>query len=575
MDKDFVIHVMKDTPGIGDIYVVTDDGSKIENGASIILDQYVVLQEPALVVENSADYNGKKLSPDQYTVETTYLYAESADGNFVKVKGFTPSNPGVFKITHKVTFKGNSADTATYTYSIYPASITADVKFLGEAIINVTRNGYAISGTPTNVTGTLYAVSSATELDVTLDNITTLDGVKSYDFRTDSLNLEFENDNTAEYNIYYAFANVYGTVTKLYSAKVGVVSISSEADFMKVCQGSVLGSETPSTTIYTLSKDLDFTDTTWKASGKFTALINGLGHTVANIDTTANSLFAKFNGGTLMNIKFNNIKIEASSNKAGIVAECYGGYFYNIQITNINISGKQRTGGLIGQVLEGTPVYIEQVSLVNETGYSITSADTRIGGLVGFVQPTSAPAVGSICKVYIDNCYVYTDITASNEIGGILATYEGKNSNVDFYLSISHCYYNGTITVTGNKTFASGILGYQKEAYAVMDISYSISAGQIIYNGEAVEGAQKNCSGVVGGYSTVASGTVTRCISLIEAYNAEYDVVKTTSDAIKNTILYTSILSLDTDTRWAFCYEEGSTTLQSPYVTLNFLGNWD
>ncbi|MDE6585552.1 MAG: right-handed parallel beta-helix repeat-containing protein [Clostridia bacterium] len=544
--KEFEITIMNGKPSVGKIMVRTQKGEVIENGGSYVVDWFDVFREPEVLVENGLDYNGKLLKSDQFTCETTYLWAADKSSPFLEIKGFTPSNSGVYMVTKTISLVSDPSNSRSMTYTMYVSSKAADVEFVKEQVdpeaepevkssIVVNRYGYMISGELTNATGSIYAISSKDEISVTAENIKTLDGVKSYTFRGDKINYQFDNSNNEGYTVYYALANLNGEITsEVYSKKVETLDISTEADFMTVAAGNKIGNESPATTIYRLAKDLDFSGKTWE-SGKsaFKGLINGAGHTVKNVSVSADSntsgvgLFYKTEGATIENIKFENISLSGGKQQVGIIAQAYGGYYHNIEIKNISITnGGQRSGGLIGHIFEyPLPAYISKVSVINDAQHVIsTNKNHRAGGIVGFIQTTSAPVDG--IDVRISDCYVIADISGYQQVGGIVGGYDNQKAGATFNLEITHCYFGGTCATTYSTPRVGGIIGYEAGAIGGFTIDSCISVGKLYYSEDhqEVEVALKSASLIVGLANTTAVNTVKNCIAAIEEYNSDFDV---------------------------------------------------
>ncbi len=302
-----------------------------------------------------------------------------------------------------------------------------------------------------------------------------------------------------------------------------------------------------------------------------------MGHTVSNINIETvgaqnTGVFYKVNGGTIMNIKFDKISISSTNTKTGIVSECEGGYFYNIQMTDIDInSTAARAGALIGQISMGN-IYVEQVSLTNSDQHLIKGL-FRVGGLIGFAQQTKSGYI----DIEINNCLVNSKIEANYEVGGIFGTYEGGTVGIKYNLDMSYCVFTGVITVTGNKTFAGGILGYEKDTYSAMTISNCVSVGKIYFNNALVEAAQKNCSGIVGSSANLANGyyaRVNNCYAVMEEFNTNFEVTAWNRFAVILAKNYTENVGLDLS-RWSLVYGDNTNNVKAPYVTLDFIGNWN
>lgn len=559
-----------------------------ESMGNVIIDQFSACGEPEIAVRNGMYDDVRYLAygdeAGQVKVDKSYVFFQKdANSNPALVPCFTSSNAGVFTIFKSVSINGGNGY-ACFVYRIYVASSSAKVDFAETPTVTVNRNGFEIDGKPSSAKGTLYVLASNTELsDLTAEAVAADKNAQKAEFKTTHLTSQFANANSGEYYIYYVLANTNGKVTsKLYSTKINSVNVTSTADFMKLAGGDKIGEETPSETIYFLTCDLDFTDVEFNRSANaFRGLLNGMGHTVKNISITSTGgnnvgVFYKVGGGTIENIKFENVSITAKGQKVGLVTECDGGYFYNIAIKNINIevAGGQRIGALIGQANKGDTVYVERVSVDNDAEHAIraTNSGTRVAGLVAFSQSTSSDTSGTI-DVRIKNCFVRTDLEANNEIGGIYCIFEPASPLMNFRLEIESCVYNGNIIIkqTSAGFRAGGILGYEKGAYGDIRIAKCISICTFIFDGKPVTESLKNSSGILGAYSLIHSGNgkleVVDCAALTEEHNTDCDVeVFSTSTLVK------SIVEGRLDTKyWSYAFQEGSTSLlQLPLATLIF-----
>lgn len=608
--KDFEMTVKKDAPTVGDIYVtVAETGEVINNNGRLIVDINRQYAEPQVSVKNGAYYNGTLLTNSQYNLTTIYKYAQTdsnADKDFVEINGYTPNVAGVYKITHTVALKDDAASSKTFTYKVYVASTSALVDFVDGAELTVNRDGYIISGALNSVTGTLYAVSSTTPLELTADTIKTAEGVKSYDFRDTSVSFQFENANNAAYNVYYALANVNGDVTsEVYCTEVKTAEITGTDDFMKVAGGVALNGENPSATIYTLTKCLDFTGINYAVGSEaFRGLLNGQGHTVSNITVTSSTnskaaVFYSVKGGTIENIKFDNIVLSGAQ-RVGIIAEVRGGYFSNIAVTNVSSSGAQRVGGLIGQIYEGAiPTYVDRVSVINplptvnpdgtipvnvpettaegdaepqptstyEWKYSVRSTGNRAGGIIGFIQPSGSGLVNDV-KVYVSNCYASTYVYCKGySTAGIVAEFDdtyAPTTEREFRLEIRDCLSDCILVNTGTSRIG-GMLGYQHST-GILRINSCLSIGRHFYKNEEVLTCQKNASGIMGNYNLNADAIVANCYSIMQEHNSNYNVQANPRSfyTLQTPYIY---LGWDMDSTW--------TLVDGEIATLNFAGEWN
>ncbi|MDE6597070.1 MAG: hypothetical protein K2K60_00335 [Clostridia bacterium] len=589
--KEFNVTVKSGKPAIGEVQVTTQNGEVLTNGSVIILDKYSVYREPTVQVTNGIDYSGKILASDKYQLKSQYYYATDSKAKKMQIKGFTPSNAGVYTITHTVTMDGESV---SMTYYVYVASADANVDFVDNTV-SVYRDGYTIAGEVSSATGALYTVTSATPLSLTTDSIKTYDGVKIESFRGERIAKQFANSNSSEYYIYYALGNVNGEITsEVYEKKVNIVKISTAQNFMKVAGGVAISGEDVSTTIYQLENDIDFNGTSYSVgTGSFMGLLNGMGHTIKNVTVSADSdnvgLFYKVEGGTIENIKFDNIKLTGKQ-KVGLVASGYGGYYYNIAVTNISLSGTQRVGGLIAHVYEGViPTYVNQVSVINEipeidekgalvnasSANVIRASSNRASGIIGLIQGTSTMTESA--EVYIADCFVQSYIVCGTyTASSIVGEYQDDYAAGVYALEIDHCVSNSVIVSEGSSSRLGGIVGYQKGLTA-MQINYCVSIGQFFYKNVEVKVSQKNLSGILGNYSSAAATQVNKCVALMEEYNTDYDVTVYSDYALSRPALFSSedLLGFDMN-HWTLVYKVGdNTSIESPYVTLNFLGDWE
>ncbi len=554
--KDFEIIIKANDPDIGAIAVegVEDD--------MIVIDQYKLMTEPTFTVENASDYNGKLLSEDDYVATMTYSHALDKNSTFVPVAGFTTSVPGIYEVTITVSLKNDSSKTNSYTYNIYVASTSTSVEFTdGASTLTVNKEGFLIEGEPSNITGKLYVLTTAADAATPTAETIIASGEEN-EFRSESIAMQFENANSAAYNVYYVLTDVSGDhVSEVYSKKVETVSISTTAEFEDMLANNV------STKIYLLTNDIDFNGAeVTTSSNSFVGLFNGMGYTIKNVKATR-AIFQKVSGGTIQNVKFDNITITSTAEKSGIVGEMVSGYIYNVAITNIDItSSTNRMGAMIGQIIAPsdttTTTYIERVSVVNDSDHDITGSQ-RIGGIVGFIQAGNSNGAN---RVTIVDCFVSSTITGTDYVGGIVGRSDDRNAND--YLSISGCYTTGNFYDTQR---LGGILG-GFTGTGVTRISKCITTACLYFAGEnssEVATAQKNCSGMVGNYAANADMLVENCIAKFADHNSDYDVSTNAGNAYLASFWQQT--SFDMENTWSYCDTDAAGNLVAPYVTLNFI----
>ena len=619
--KTIEINVRKDEPKVGSLSVVVGaTGKVIENNGTIIFDQYFGHEEPMVKVTNGAykalhadtPAEGKTLTKDQYNLTTKYEYATEDGKPYSVVSAYTPNVPGVFRITHTVTLKGDETSTNTMTYKIFVASNMAALDWSkyenddantgavkGDPInaVSVNQLGYKIGGRPNSAIGYLYAFTSTDKIEnPTADlfietneegKIVAKQGVIEYGFRDTEIEYQYSNPNNAAYYIYYALANGQKAIlpTSIYEKEVKTVNIETEDQFKTIAHGGKVSGEDPSLTIYMLTKCLDLTGygEKWDSNGKFTGVLNGMGHTISNFEIKnakakgKASMFYEVDGGSIMNVKFDNITLQNTDERAGIIGICYGGFFSNIQITNIDLKSSQRSGGLIAQLNQGSDTYIDRVSVINNDDTKTIIGDKTAGGILGLIQIPSSASIHKI-HVYISNCY--SDVVVGNYqwCGGIVGRYDTQIAGWDYNLEIKSCVSASKVYAGHNS--AGGILGAQ-QGTGRLRIEKCLFVGELYHAYEAnepikLETSQKNSSGMIGAFVATATDVMfADNISVIPEYNPEY--AGGVSYFISTTVFANKLMlgNLFNEEIWEYNYVEGSDqNLKEPFVTLKF-GTWE
>lgn len=584
--KRFDLTVKKATYSLGDVYIEGLKNVVVETDRRFLIDQYEVFEEPGLVVENGDDDNGKLLASDTYTVDSTYEYATSANSPYVKVGNFSASVAGVYRITHTVTYQG---DSESFTYYIYVASNDAIVDFVGSPTFAVNVDGYTLSGSVTNVKGTInsYSTSDAEEIAEIASQTTDQakvdligDKASSIDFTDNAITAQFSNANDGAYTVYYWFTNGEGTVTsKVCSQEVEVVEIGTTADYAAAL------ADNNSSTIYMLTADLDFTSG-YTPIGNLYGLINGDGHTIRNVTIDSGSqssdrfgMFTNLNGGTIMNVMFENISITSGVQETGIIGRSYGGYIHNVLISNINISTTaSRIGGLIGRQYAGD-IYITQVALINDDSHKLQTTGEDIAGFIGLMQSSSDNV--TMGTINIADCYVDTEITATGRyVGGVVSRFDTRHDGDR--LTIERVYSRAVVS---GSNYVGGIIGAQsKERTGILQITVHdcVFLGTLIYSGTTLTNVpEKNSSGIFGRYSETAIVDIDGCVSYITEHGYE-EFVTAVEDRLSVNFRFWNgnyVDNFDFENVWEFLapgWEYGvdgnDTNAPYPYIGLRFDG---
>ena len=559
--RDFKINVKRNT------YRVTPDGIVIDGlkDGALIIDKAENPKDfyyPTPVVLNDTSDSGALISTQNYEPDTRLRFAPYSDPeNFkdVSLGDWDATRAGIWEVKVIIDLKesvemakkgdgsfdadGNEVmapQTITKTYYLYIAEDDAE-NYFRESSYAVNKDGFIISGKFNSPTGNLYAVTKTAgeKAPTTAEEIKNDANVQKYEaFRTTGGEFQFTQANSGAYTIYYFVEDIDGTKpSEIYKNEVSVVKISTKAQFESML------SSNDTHTLYLLQNDIDMSGSIKLVGEKqyFVGLFNGNGHKLSNIninqtDKGVLGLFTTVKGGTIMNVNFEDVTIQANSasEKIGLIGQVMGGYIYNVSIHNIDVNkdnaAAKRVGGLIGQVTSDSnsisTLYIERVSVVNdaerdemtkeatEYKYAIRGNE-RVGGLIGYIQNGSGT---SGCKIYIDNCFVDVQVESVNYSGGFI----GRMNDISdrYTLEITRSYSAG-FTIAG--TYCSGILGGFDGSGHTRIIS-CVSTGKLFYTAEREEllVAVKNGSHITGKFPTNGDVVVLNCYAPFIDYNANY-----------------------------------------------------
>lgn len=503
--KEFKLHLIKDNPKLGQI-IGCDD--------TYIVDLYSKYSEPVIKVTNKNSYSGQalKLNVD-YGIKKIYEYSETKTGEFNQVSKVYTSVPGVYKVTYIVKSFIDQNDSLTCSYLVYVVSPTAEIDFINHEGYKfyVCKGGVHIIGNLSNVSGNMYAYLS-TNSEETVDSV--IKNGKKYLITTDYIDVLAENENNSKYYIHVVVENKAGSYkSAVYTEEVTIEEITTCQEFYDMAN-----SKTSSVVIYLLKNNLDFSNFTWKETSNtntFDGLFNGNGYTISNLTINGSSnkncnIFYKLNGGTIMNVKFTNIKLMGnlvSSQYVGIVGQMVGGYLHNISINNITATGFQSVGGLIAKVC-GENNYFTQISVINDYEFDekynlkenhpyFTVTTKYLGGIIGNVQKDTSE---SIVKVYMSDCYADCYVGTGKDSGGYIGGLIGRVKN-DFdvcSVTVYHSMFDGVVETS--KNYAGGIIAGCDNGAGFISVSYCVSRPVIIYGSvrSIIDGVTYDSYGILG-----------------------------------------------------------------------------
>ncbi|MDE5714535.1 MAG: right-handed parallel beta-helix repeat-containing protein [Anaeroplasmataceae bacterium] len=486
LEKTFELIVKSKESKLGNL-VSSDDKD------TYIVERYQNFRAPIITVTDASSHDGSPLNPSLYDLDVTYEWAESKDGNYIKVDNLYTSVPGVFKVTSTATLKSDTAQTSSYTYYIFIGKDDCEIDFVGGINnFNINATGFNIAGNLSNITGRIYAV--VVDKGVSLfkpEDVVNHPNVQVATISSDSISVTFTADNGKQdgYKVYYVIGDKVGRhYSSLYTKTINAESITTQQQFYDLTQGI-----TPSNnlTIYNLQNDLDFKDFEWKEAADpkaFTGAFNGNGYEISNITVVTSiqkqgNVFYKLENGTIMNVKFSNISITNHTSNAklvGVVGAMNGGYISDIDLNNVSVVATSKSstcvGGLVGQVIGGVN-YIDHIVLQNDENQVITAGNKYIGGIVGNAQMDSGMAQ---LKLYVSYCVVRANLGDETN-GGCVAGIVGriKNDSAVYYMDVNNCYYQGLISTNGN--YNGGIVGSIEGGAGLYNISQNVADVVFLY----------------------------------------------------------------------------------------------
>lgn len=535
-------------------------GSLASTGTSAIrVNIYSEYTEPTVYALDESAITISEFPKSLYTISNSYKYATDRNSKFYGVDGVYTSVPGVYEVTVTAVLKSDASVTSSMIYRVYVVDPDSNINFTlngsdPNATISLSSTGFDITGSLSNIEGSVIAISSTTPITglttakqlLEHKDANNKSDVQKVKIVTDEIVASFKADNetvvtgTTQYYIYYAVVNGNESAktdnNPVYTSSITVMDVSTNAQFYNLARYGKLDAETNTNTIiYSLTKDLDFTDFKWysnetvdgKKVDNFTGLFRGNGHTIKNVtvihdeaDTdkgrtaTTNksvNMFFKVKNGTIMDVNFEDISITASTSddkQVGIVGELQGGYISNVHVKRVSACGKESVGGIVGQITGGDN-YITKCSFINpisedlsadklaeyteeqaqelidkvneKNAYQIKVANKYAGGIVGNAQKNSDQ---SSVSIHISNCYANGIIGDGNDAAGNMALILGrvKNDSSTYLTEITQCVAYGFVISKGQYT--AGIVGDFDNGQGTVKINRCLADVEFIYQGK-------------------------------------------------------------------------------------------
>lgn len=577
-------------------------GEMVNSGASsIMVPKFGTYVAPRVYPLDISAIGTRELAASLYDIKYTYEFAESKASTFYPVSneiGVNTAVPGVYKVTATATSKiendkgsNGKYKTSSVSYYVYILDPDCDIDFMEDedgnlSSITLTDEGFSVGGNLSNLYGDMYAVYSATPLTLTAEELIAYENVQKIAIEADSVSLAFTAGDLADskYYGYYVVANKNKSkLSQVYSFETNVIEVNTEAEFNELASTGKIGSTSAkSTTIYKLTKDLDYSSIKWNVptdstAKLFSGLFNGDGHTIKNISIEASgkkniNIFFKVKNGTIINTNFENISIvntnSTDGKQVGIIGELQGGYVSNVRMKNISAKGKEGVAALIGQV-SGNYNYISNCELINDENQVISASNKYAGGIIGNAQINSdLYSSGGVIYLEVTNCSVVANIGDGNDAGGNTGGILGraKNDYTIYTTKITNCYFRGVITSKGQ--YGAGIVGDFDNGKGYVSINGCFADVSFVYDNTKLDinditnmddqqkYAHKNMNPIVGRAVSTADG-VYECKNNLGTWTEYY------STQIDSTSILFDMSYVDEETNELIRWE----------VTENFLKN--
>ena len=516
--KEFEIIVKSRHQNLGELVSSADKAIRVS--------LYGEYAEPRITALDASAITVSEFPASLYDITNTYKYAVDGKSKFYNIDNVYTSVAGVYEVTATATLKADANIKSQFVYKVYVVDPDSNIDFIPDTqTITLSSKGFDISGELSNIEGSVIAYASKTELNITkASELLAIEGVQEVKIVTDSIIASFEADNSSDngstqYIIYYSVVNGNKSANtndnEVYSKKVTVANVETRDQFYSLARlGKIDGITADTTTIYSLTGDLDFEGYDWSTKetviaspatkvGNFSGLFRGNGHTIKNITaehkdgSIAKSInvFFKVKDGTIMDVNFDNIKFVGNdeSKQIGIIGELQGGYVSNVHVTRVSASGKESAGGIIGQV-SGGDNHIIKCSFVNPIGEKLTDAYlTQLTTNEAHAASTFVLTEEELAESNASSNYV---IAVKNKYaGGIIGNAQMNNDQVEakipFNLEITNCYVNAVIgdggDASGNMGLILGRCKNDNDLYTT-NISKCVAYGMVISNGQYTSG---------------------------------------------------------------------------------------
>jgi len=226
--------------------------------------------------------------------------------------------------------------------------------------------------------------------------------------------------------------NYYTDETKSESSKVKLMldgSGTAEAPYvistkeeLATFASLVNGGNTFSGKVIKLTADIDLENAEWTPIGTSSAHFGGTFYgddkTISNLKVSSGSyigLFGKLSGGSIKNIKINNVSINGTEYLGAVVGMGYTGSIDNCHVSgSISITGNYMVGGINGHgyaTINGCSVIATGSGLIQGTHDGGSKEGDNVGGIVGHCGETNTLTNNTVKNV---------TVAGTRKVGGIV-----------------------------------------------------------------------------------------------------------------------------------------------------------
>ena len=329
------------------------------------------------------------------------------------------------------------------------------------------------SVTPAAITVSWDEVSWATSYEIEADGTTVDTGTQTSYQHT---GLSPGSQHTYRVRAKSAFGVSEWSQPRVYSTLPNSTGTGTEADPFLISSRTQLEKMRDNlSAYYRLVCDIDLQGVEWLSIGNtgtaFKGVFDGNGYTLRNLKinkpTVDNiGLFGYISGGTVRNIKIENVDIAGRNSVGVITGSAENAVIENCSVTGAGqIKGGINVGGIAGSAAVSNTIRRSYVTV------AVEGTGNNVGGVIGYAAST----------IVIQECYSSGNVKGVSAVAGILGNKTGSSTGA----KMENCFDLGDITAThATAGYAGGLLGDG----AYISIVNSYAAGKVVGSGASVGG---------------------------------------------------------------------------------------